>query len=280
MKRMNELKLVVENGKLVADSREVAEMIGKDHAHLCRDIAGYVEVISQNPKLDSDGNNPKLDSSSGDSTNPKLGALTNPKLDLLDFFMPSTYVDKKGESRKCYKLTKQGCEMVANKLTGKKGIMFTAVYVQRFNDMEKELSRPHDSYMIADPVERALKWAEEEKVRQEQAKLIEEAKPKALFADAVASSSTSILIRDLAKVLHQNGIKIGQNRMFDWLRDHGYLIKRGSDKNMPTQRAMELKLFHIKEGTYIDSNGNNITTKTPKVTGKGQIYFVNKFLSA
>ena len=144
----------------------------------------------------------------------------------------------------------------------------------------KEVSIPHDSYMITDPIKRALAWAEEEKVRQEQAKLIEEAKPKALFADAVASSSTSILIRDLAKVLHQNGIKIGQNRMFDWLRDHGYLIKRGSDKNMPTQRAMELKLFHIKEGTYIDSNGNNITTKTPKVTGKGQIYFVNKFLSA
>ena len=144
----------------------------------------------------------------------------------------------------------------------------------------KEVSIPHDSYMITDPIKRALAWAEEEKVRQEQAKLIEESKPKALFADAVASSSTSILIRDLAKVLHQNGIKIGQNRMFDWLRDHGYLIKRGSDKNMPTQRAMELKLFHIKEGTYIDSNGNNITTKTPKVTGKGQIYFVNKFLSA
>ena len=118
---MNELKLVVENGKLVADSREVAEMIGKDHAHLCRDIAGYVEVIGTETNFGV-----------SDSTNPKLGALTNPKLDSLDFFMPSTYVDKKGESRKCYKLTKQGCEMVANKLTGKKGIMFTAVYVQQF----------------------------------------------------------------------------------------------------------------------------------------------------
>ena len=138
---------------------------------------------------------------------------------------------------------------------------------------------PHDSYMIEDPVKRALAWAEEEKVRQEQARALEVAKPKTLFADAVASSSTSILVRDLAKVLHQNGINIGQNRMFDWLREHGYLIKSGSSKNMPTQKAMELKLFRIKEGTYIDSNGNNVTTKTPKVTGKGQIYFVNKFLS-
>lgn len=138
---------------------------------------------------------------------------------------------------------------------------------------------PHDSYMIEDPVKRALAWVEEEKVRQAQAIALEAAKPKALFADAVASSSTSILVRDLAKVLHQNGIKIGQNRMFGWLREHGYLIKSGSDKNMPTQKAMELKLFRIKEGTYIDSNGNNVTTKTPKITGKGQIYFVNKFLN-
>ena len=144
----------------------------------------------------------------------------------------------------------------------------------------KELSVPHDSYMIADPVKRALAWAEEEKVRQKQAKQIEVARPKALFADAVASSSTSILVRDLAKVLHQNGVDIGQNRMFTWLRENGYLIKSGSDKNMPTQKAMELKLFRIKEGTYIDSNGNNVTTKTPKVTGKGQIYFVNKFLNS
>lgn len=138
---------------------------------------------------------------------------------------------------------------------------------------------PHDSYMIEDPVKRALAWVEEEKVRQAQAIALEAAKPKALFADAVASSSTSILVRYLAKVLHQNGIKIGQNRMFGWLREHGYLIKSGSDKNMPTQKAMELKLFRIKEGTYIDSNGNNVTTKTPKITGKGQIYFVNKFLN-
>ena len=265
---MNELKLVVENGKLVADSREVADMIGKDHAHLCRDIAGYVEVIRQNPKLDSDGQTPSL---GNDYQTSKLRAD--------DFFIEGNYTAGTGKSYKCYKLTKQGCEMVANKLTGKKGILFTATYVQQFNDMERELSRPHDSYMIADPVKRALAWAEEEKVRQRQAKQIEEARPKALFADAVASSSTSILVRDLAKVLHQNGIKIGQNRMFDWLREHGYLIKSGSDKNMPTQKAMELKLFRIKEGTYIDSNGNNVTTKTPKITGKGQIYFVNKFLN-
>lgn len=107
----------------------------------------------------------------------------------------------------------------------------------------------------------------------------QELKPKALFADAVATSKTSILVGDLAKILKQNGINIGANRLFAELRDKGYLIKRnGSDWNMPTQKSMDMELFEIKEHTHIDGNGCNVTTKTPKVTGKGQVYFVNKFL--
>lgn len=109
---------------------------------------------------------------------------------------------------------------------------------------------------------------------------IVEMKPKAIFADAVSSSKTSILIGDLSKLLKQNGVDIGANRLFTWLRDEGYLIKRkGSDWNMPTQKSMELGLFEIKESSYLNGNGCNITTKTPKVTGKGQIYFINKFLN-
>lgn len=105
-----------------------------------------------------------------------------------------------------------------------------------------------------------------------------EMKPKALFADAVASSKTSILVGDLAKILKQNGFDVGANRLFSILREKGYLIKRqGSDWNMPTQKSMEMGLFEVKEHTHLDSNGRNITTKTPKLTGKGQIYFVNKF---
>ena len=110
-------------------------------------------------------------------------------------------------------------------------------------------------------------------------KQIEEMKPKALFADAVATSHTSILVGELAKILKQNGIDMGQKRLFAWLRENGYLIKRkGTDYNMPTQKAMDLGLFEIKEGSYINGAGANITTKTPKVTGKGQQYFINKFL--
>lgn len=109
--------------------------------------------------------------------------------------------------------------------------------------------------------------------------IIQDMKPKALFADAVAASNASILVFDLAKILRQNGVKMGGNRLFDWMCEKGYLIKRkGSDWNMPTQRSMEQGLFEIKESTHIHSDGHTVVTRTPKVTGKGQAYFVNKFL--
>lgn len=103
--------------------------------------------------------------------------------------------------------------------------------------------------------------------------------PKALFADAVASSDTSILIGELAKLLRQNGVSIGQNRLFEWMRENGFLMKAGSSRNMPTQRAMEMCLFEVKERTIANPDGSVRITKTPKVTGKGQSYFVNRFLA-
>ena len=104
-------------------------------------------------------------------------------------------------------------------------------------------------------------------------------KPKVIFADAVAASHTSILVGDLAKLLSQNGIKIGGNRLFIWLRENGFLIKRkGTDYNMPTQRSAEMKLFEVKETTINNPDGSIRISRTPKVTGKGQQYFINKFL--
>lgn len=103
-------------------------------------------------------------------------------------------------------------------------------------------------------------------------------KPKALFADAVSASHTSILVGDLAKLLRQNGIDIGAHRLFEKLREKGFLMKSGSSKNMPTQASMDRGLFEIKEGSYINSDGVNVVTKTTKVKGKGQVYFVNLFL--
>lgn len=108
---------------------------------------------------------------------------------------------------------------------------------------------------------------------------IEKMKPKALFADSVATSKSTVLIGELAKILRGNGVDIGATRLFRWMREHGYLINRkGSDWNMPTQRSMNLGLFKIKEITINHSNGTTSISKTPKVTGKGQQYFINKFL--
>ena len=109
---------------------------------------------------------------------------------------------------------------------------------------------------------------------------IETDKPKVLFADAVETSKTTILIGDLAKIIKQNGVDMGQKRLFAWLRENGYLIKRnGADYNMPTQKSMEMKLFEIKETAITHSDGHISVSKTPKVTGKGQQYFINLFLN-
>lgn len=151
--------------------------------------------------------------------------------------------------------------------------------------------RKHGAYMTPDKLEEVLLKpdtliqlaqnlkAEQEKRRALEAK-VETDEPKVLFADSVEAAKTSILIGELAKLLKQNGINIGQNRLFQWLRQNGYLIRRqGSDYNMPTQRAMEMGLFEIKETTITHSDGHIHVSKTPKVTGKGQVYFVNLFLN-
>lgn len=106
-----------------------------------------------------------------------------------------------------------------------------------------------------------------------------ELRPKARFADAVETSHTSILVGDFAKILSQNGVEIGQNRLFQWLRDNGYLMKNGSSKNMPTQKSMDLKLFEVKERTIDNPDGSVRITRTTKMTGKGQVYFLNKFIA-
>lgn len=149
---------------------------------------------------------------------------------------------------------------------------------QYFIDLEKAWNTPEQV------MARALKLADKtiDTLKEDNKKLIEEnekMKPKEIFADAVSASTSSILIGDLAKLLRQNGVDIGQKRLFEYLRNHGYLIKRkGSDWNMPTQKSMNMGLFEIKESTHIDGNGCNIVTRTPKATGKAQIYFVNKFV--
>ena len=129
----------------------------------------------------------------------------------------------------------------------------------------------------ADDTTKALFRSTLETIRKQNAKL-EEYKPKAIFADAVSASKTSILVGELAKILHQNGVTIGQNRLFEWLRNNGYLCCYGERYNMPTQRSMEMSLFEIKETTINNPDGSIRVSRTVKVTGKGQQYFINKFL--
>ena len=151
--------------------------------------------------------------------------------------------------------------------------------------------RKHDAYMTPDKLEEVLlspdtliQLAQNLKDEQEKRKALQEQveaqRPAVLFAGAVETSKSSILIGELAKILKQNGINIGQNRLFEWMRQNGYLTHRnGSDYNMPTQRAMEMGLFEIKETSIVHADGHTSISKTPKVTGKGQVYFVNLFLS-
>ena len=153
-------------------------------------------------------------------------------------------------------------------------------YRQYFLDLEKAWNTPEQV------MARALKVAGQtiDKLKGENAVLlgdVQRMKPKEIFADAVATSHTSILIGDLAKLIKQNGVDIGQKRLFAWMRDNGYLIKRnGSDWNMPTQKSMEMGLFEVKESTVNNPDGSVRINKTTKVTGKGQQYFINKFLNS
>lgn len=146
-------------------------------------------------------------------------------------------------------------------------------------DLEKAWNTPEQV------MARALKLANKtiDSLKIDNSKLIEDnhrMKPKEIFADAVATSTTSILIGDLAKLIKQNGVDMGQKRLFLWLRENGYLIKRnGSDYNMPTQKSMDMNLFEVKESTINNPDGSVRINRTTKVTGRGQQYFINKFLA-
>ena len=228
------------------DSREVAEMVGKQHNDLLKDIRRYVQQLSEG------------------------------KISHTDFFTESQYTDKSNRQKPCYLVTKKGCEFIAHKLTGVKGTEFTAKYINRFHEMEDTIKTqlPQGNDLIA------LAVIEAQNMIAERDKQIERMKPKEIFADAVSASETSILVGDLAKLISQNGYKIGQKRLFEWLRTNNFLIKSGSSRNMPQQRFVEQGLFEIKESNIQNPDGSVRITRTTKVTGKGQIYFVNKFMNS
>ena len=239
---MNDIILSTQNGEPVASSRQIAESFEKNH----RDVLRAVDSLKEDVR------------------------------NFAQMFFETDTPDSYGRPQRTYLMTRDGFTLLAMGFTGKAALAWKLKYIAAFNEMEKQLAqRPPLSR--SELMAQALIAAHDE-LEHKNAQ-IAELTPKGIFADGVSASKQSILVGELAKLLCQNGVDIGPNRLFDWLRANGYLIRRnGTDRNMPTQRAVEMGLFEIKESTVVHSDGHTTINKTPKVTGKGQVYFVNLFL--
>lgn len=242
---MQELIIRSQSGKDVTTSLLVAEVFGKRHDHVVRDIESL--SCSRDFRITNFGETP--------------------------------YVHpQNGQTYHYYEITKDGFSFLAMGYTGIIAGAFKEKFINEFN--KKEALLKNDDYILARSQEiltRRLSEAEN-KINNLQSKIEEDA-PKTLVGNAISESSDSILVGELAKILKQNGINTGEQRLFNWLRLNGYLISRdGSDQNMPTQRSMEMRLFEICEKPRTLPSGEVRICKTSRVTGKGQVYFLNKFL--
>lgn len=237
----------IKNNQVVVNSRDVAEHFGKRRDHVLRDIE---ELIRKDP--------------------PKIG----------EMFHRVETPDSYGRMQKSYYMNRDGFSLLVMGFTGKEAIEWKLKYIEAFSEMEKKLKNPLALPNFSNPAEAARAWADEFEKRKQAEALNEANRPKVIFAEAVSTSKDGILVGMLAKLLHQNGVDIGQKRLFQWMRDKGYLMKNGTDKNMPTQKARELGLFKVKERAIDNPDGSVRLTRTTLVTGKGQEYFINKFLSA
>lgn len=244
----------IKDNQVVVSSRQVAENFGKRHDKLFTEIERMYGEYAV-----------------------KIGT---PKMVDTPLFYENVYIHPQNKQQyKEYLMNRDGFSLLVMGFTGKDALQWKMKYIAAFNEMERKLQ--NNMLMLPDftnPAEAARAWAEQFDKRVDAERQLEKAKPKMIFADAVSASSTTILIGDLAKLIKQNGHEIGQKRLFEWLRNNGYLIKRkGAVHNSPTQKAMELGLFKIKETAITHSDGHVTVSRTVKVTGKGQQYFINKF---
>lgn len=246
MTTMNNLVFKGQNNQALTNSLLVAEKFGKEHQHILRDIRNLIGGMS------NFGETP--------------------------YFVETSYIhEQNGREYPMYVMNRDGFTLLAMGFTGEKALKFKLEYINAFNQMEEMIKS--GGHHVPGSFREALLLAAEQQARiEEQQNIIEANRPKVLFAEAVETSQRSCLIGELAKILNQNGIKIGQNRLFQLLRDEGYLCKTGENYNLPTQRAMEMNLFEIKKTIINKPDGTILVTTTTKVTGKGQIYFINKFL--
>ena len=217
-----ELTIVNNNGKLLVDSRQVAEMVGKNHADLLRSIKGFV------------------------------GILTESNFALSDFFIEDTYQDSTGRSLPCYSITKKGCDMIGNKLTGEKGVLFTATYVTEFENMQRQLQFTLPT-SFAEALRQLASTVEvNEQLAKENALML----PKAEFFDAVADSKDAVEMNAVAKVLAFP--KMGRNNLFEFLRNQKILM----NNNQPMQRFIDNGYFRVIEQKYMKKGEQCITFKT------------------
>ena len=241
-----ELINIKTNNQPTLTSLEVAEMMGMKHYQILEKLEGTKKSKGI------------------------IKTLNDHKIMVVDYFIKTTYRDTKGETRPCYLLTKMGCEFLANKFTGEKGILFTAKYVKKFNEMEQNIKV--DSYMISDPIARAKAWIKEEEVRIELAETIEKQKPLVEFAETCKVSKDNLLVREVAKIISKQGFKIGEKKLYSKLREWGVIMKNGTE---PYQRAVDNGYIEVEEN-YKRVYGEVRLFKTSKITPKGQIYIINK----
>lgn len=239
---MSDLKIVVQNGKVVTDSRDVAKATEKNHKELLRVIRNYCDVLGKR------------------------------NIALAEFFIESYYSDSQGKPRPHFFLTKKGCDMVANKMTGEKGILFTAAYVTKFEEIERQLQEVNKpSYMIDDPIKRAEKWIAE---RKQYEALEEQRRTDELyttFGKAVSNSKATINVGTFAKMIRdEHGLRIGRNKMFEWLRNHGFLMKNGREFNNPKQKYIDQGWFDTST-TIVSRTVGDVESLTTLITGKGQV---------
>lgn len=266
----------IENGEPTLTSMAVAKLIGKKHCDFLKDIKIY------------------------------CGYLAESNIPLGEYFIDSFYFDKQSQKRHCFKITKKGCEICANKLRGKKGVLFTTKYVDIFNSIKNKLddfvksTTKQDSYAISDPIKRAERWIEEEKERQrliainkkqEHNKIIEQGVVEIDNIDNIGKPirmsdkpksynlpTSAILIRQLSKLLSQRGVdNCGEKRLFKSLRENGYLIKaHDADYNSPTQKSLDKGLLvSVRTG----KKHSHYMSYTTRVTKTGVKYFMDKYIN-
>lgn len=243
MDNLAEIRIDILDDKFVVDSRSVAVNFQKRHDNVLRDIENIRKDVLNFEEM------------------------------FIESYMPDSY----GRQRRIYLMNRDGFSLLAMGFTGKEALNWKLKYIEAFNKMEKAWNTPEQI------MARALRMADKtiDELKENNAVLLadnQRMKPKEIFADAVSASDSSILIGDLAKLLRQNGVDTGQKRLFEQLRNEGYLMKTGSSRNMPKQRYVADGLFQIKETVISNPDGSVRMTKTTKVTGKGQQYFLNKYL--